>query len=83
MPSDGAYEETRSHLDLTEKQGTKPNRTQRHQSHMSGSLQNWKESTAASKKVNKPTQNLTSNKIEKGIEKQTVDLTIRYFTSEI
>ncbi|KAL0800354.1 hypothetical protein Bca101_055529 [Brassica carinata] len=79
MPSDGAYEETRSHLDLTEKQGAKPNRTQRHQSDMNGSLQNRKESTAASKKETKPIQNPTSNKIEKGMEKQTVDLTIRYF----
>ncbi|KAL0710395.1 hypothetical protein Bca4012_017373 [Brassica carinata] len=79
MPSDGAYEETRSHLDLTEKQGAKPNRTQRHQSDMNGSLQNQKESTAASKKENKPSQNPTSNKIEKRMEKKTVDLTIRYF----
>ncbi|CAN7011952.1 unnamed protein product [Brassica rapa subsp. trilocularis] len=46
---------------------------------MTGSLHNWKESTAASKKVNKPTQNPTNNKIEKGMEKQTVDLPIRYF----
>ncbi|CAN6839278.1 unnamed protein product [Brassica oleracea] len=40
MSSDGAYEETISHLDLTEKQGAKPNRTQRHQSHMKSSLKN-------------------------------------------
>lgn len=79
MPSDGAYEETISHLDLTKQQGDKLNRTRRHQSHMNGSPQNWKESTGASKRENKPTKNPTSNKIEKRKEKQTVDLTIRYF----
>ncbi|KAL0717579.1 hypothetical protein Bca4012_066901 [Brassica carinata] len=78
MPSDGAYEETRSHLDLTEKQGAKPNRTQRHQSHKNGSLQNRKESTAASKKRTSP-KNPTSDKIDNKMEKQTEDLTIRYF----
>jgi len=46
---------------------------------MKGSLKNRRESTAVSKRENKPTQNPTSNKIEKEKEKQTVDLTIRYF----